>query len=108
MSSLGSHWPIVCFVAQEVDLICQWCIADLLIWFGVGRQVISGLGLPRKGVLPRGFCSLTHGPTACAPTKRLTHMGEGRGHREQYPMAGSAQRGNPRSTEVLHSSSLGG
>ena len=64
--------------------------------------------MPRRGVLPRGFCSPTHGPTAGAPTKRLPHMGEGRGRREQYPTAGSAQRGNPCSTEVSHSSPSGG
>ena len=73
----------------------------------VGRLVDSGLGLPRRGVLPRGFCSVTHGPTARAPTKRLPHMGDGRGRREQYPTAGSAQGGNPCSTEVSHSSPSG-
>ena len=35
-------------------------------------------------------------------------MGEGRGRREQYPIAGSAQRGNPCSTEVSHSCPSGG
>ena len=74
----------------------------------VGRLVISGLRLPCRGVLPRGFCSPTHGPTAPAPTKRHPNMGEGRGRREHYPTAGSAQRGNPCSTEVSHSSPSGG
>ena len=37
MSSLGGHSSIVCFVAQEVDLICQWCIAHLLNLF---RRVV--------------------------------------------------------------------
>ena len=35
-------------------------------------------------------------------------MGEGRGRREQYHTAGSAQRGNPCSTEASHSSPSGG
>ena len=61
------------------------------VYHEVGRSVVSGLEVPRWGVLPRGFCSPTHGPTARAPTKRLPHMGEGRGRREQYPTAGSAQ-----------------
>ena len=53
-------------------------------------------------------CSPTHGPTARAPAKRLPHMGEGRGCREQYPTAGSAQRDNPCSIEVSHSPPSGG
>ena len=64
--------------------------------------------LPRRGVLPRGFCSATRGPTAHAPTKRLPHMAEGHGRREQYPTAGSAERGNSSSTKVSNSSPLGG
>ena len=86
------------------DAICQqmilWPLQFLLT--KVGRSVDSGLGLPRSGDLPRGFCSPTHGPTARAPTERPPHMREGRGRREQYPTAGSAQRGNPCSTEVSH------
>ena len=69
---------------------------------------MSGLGLPPKGVLSRGFGTPNHGPTSRAPTKRLPHVGEGLGHREQYPPLGPAQRGNPCSTEVSHSSPLGG
>ena len=74
----------------------------------VGRYVISGLGLPRRGFSPRGFCSPTHGATARAPTKRLPHMTEVRGRREQYPLARSAQTGNIFLTEVSHSSPSGG
>ena len=69
---------------------------------------MSGLGLPPKGVLPWGFSTPTHGPSSRAPTRRLPHVGEGLGRREQYPPSGSAQRGNSCSTEVSHPSPLGG
>ena len=69
---------------------------------------MSGLGWPRKGVLPWGFGSPTHGPSSRAPAKWLLHLGEGLGCREQYPASGSAHRGNPCATEVSHPSPLGG
>ena len=67
-----------------------------------------GLGLPPQGVLPWGFVSPTDSPDSRAPTNRLLHVGEGPGRRKEFPPSGPAQRGNPCSTEVLHSSPLGG
>ena len=74
----------------------------------IGRVGLLRTGVAPQGVLPRGFCSSIHGPTSRAPTKRLPHMGVGRGCREQYPTAGSAQRGKPSLTKVSYSSPLGG
>ena len=66
---------------------------------------MSALGLPRRG-LPKGR---THPrPYVTFPTKRLLHVEEGLGSREQHPPAGSAQRGNLCLTEVSHSFPLGG
>ena len=52
---------------------------------------MSGLGLPQKGVLPRGFDSPTHGPSSSAPAKQPPNVGEGLGRREQYPLLGPAK-----------------
>ena len=74
----------------------------------VCMYVMSGLGLPPKGVLLWGFGAPTHRPSTSAPTKWLPHVGEGLGRRKQSPPAGPDQRGNPCSTEVSHPSPLGG
>ena len=61
-----------------------------------------------RWVLPRGLCSLTHGPTSPAPKKRLPYVGKGLSRSQQYPPAGSSQRRNPCSIVVSDSSPLGG
>ena len=70
--------------------------------YRVGRWVMSGLGLPPRGSYQGAFA---HPPTALLhvpPQGGSTTWGK------QYPTAGSAQRGNPSSTDVSHSSSSGG